>query len=91
MIFTGTTSTMNCNGPLFFKLFASLIFKSAFEEYFSLNSIFFSSEKLSPGLIVLTKDKPIVTEITVEKRYNITVLDPIFDNPKISDKSYTFD
>ena len=67
-ILVGTTSTKNCNGPLFSTKRASLIFKSAFEEYFSLNSIFLSLEKLFPGPTKLTKPNPILTERIVEKR-----------------------
>ena len=68
---------------------ASLIFESALEEYFSLNSYFFSSEKLFPGLKVFTKKRPIDTERTVENKYNNTVLDPILDNRVISDNDAT--
>ena len=70
-IFVGTTSTKNCKGPLLSTNKASLIFKSALEEYFSLNSIFLSFEKLFPGPTKLTKHKPILTERIVEKSRTI--------------------
>ena len=88
-IFVGTTSTKNCKGPLLSTNKASLIFKSALEEYFSLNSVFLSLEKLFPGPTKLTKPNPMLTDKTVEKRYSIIDLDPILDNLEMSDKDAT--
>ena len=81
-------STKNCKGDWFLTSSAIFDFSKTtdWEAWFLKKSESKLLDKDSPGLIILTKTKPIVTAKIVEERYSNIERTPILDNLAISFK-----